>query len=278
VSFIKHGSTAAGATTPDVIVTMNLQSGVERQIVRSTQQIQDYTWKPGGSQLAYLLVGSVVVVNPTTGVAKTIRRLPPESQVAGRAGYEDESAIWWSPDGRHLLVTDTYTSPPSQVTIWILRPDGSDAVGPIDGTFGRWAEGGKVVYYKALGSGLPWYSLSIADGTRTPLPVREDALSPLVGPDGRSLVYNDTKPDGVVYVFDATTGIDRRIASGFADPIWLSQTEIAVTHAVPCTRGVDCSVPWDERPGTVGMTTAGSSAHPLRMESTTFSDRYPELG
>jgi serine/threonine-protein kinase len=274
-SFVIRGSTSAGASTPDVLVEVDLRTGAQKQVVRSVAEIEDYSWRPDGGQLVYLVNGAVQSVDLATGASKTLRQLPNESRITARATFEDEARLDWSPDGRFVLVTDTFVSPPAQSTMWVLHPDGTDAVDPTEGTFGRWANHGQTVYFKRFGSAQPWYALSVADGSRATLPLRADALDPQVGPDGSSLVYNDSEPNGVIFVFDGRTGTERRLGSGLADPIWLAPDKVAAARAGACTRGSDCSSPWDERPGTVEVDVADGRQHNLPLSSTAISGRWP---
>lgn len=127
-----------------------------------------------------------------------------------------------SPDGKLLSFT---RSPPSPIdctdlSIWIMRRDGSDARRVVAGCGARWSpDGTRLVYAAPTGGGL--FVVDVNGGTGRPLLSTPASEQPAGwSTDGRKILftrsYDQTGRNGDVFVMNEDgTGV-RRLAHGFA--------------------------------------------------------------
>lgn len=212
----------------------DLRNGRPQRVFRITGSISAHDWDPKGRRIAYIEDnrGRPRVFVWQNGSRKKIRDLP---RFDGRDGVEqDEVAVTWSPDGSRILAVDT-RSDNSKTTLFVLEPDGSDAVGPKFGTFGRWSPDSARVTYRNWETPGTWYRLDVRSDSRKRLEIGEDVYRPALSPDGRTLAYDDGRERPGVYLFDLETGEERRL-SGVrgVGPIWLSSRDLVVTDADAC--------------------------------------------
>jgi hypothetical protein len=167
-------------------------------------------------------------------------------ELLGRGvGLEDEVSVAWSPDGKSMLVVDTFRDPPLKVTMWVLDLEGKDIVPARTGTFGRWGSDSKTIYYKDYSGSGDWFRLSMSDNKRTTLAIPAERLNPAVSPGGNLIALNGGGSKPSVYAFDLAKGSEVKIGAGVV-PVWLSDTEVAVTDVRACTAEEECfeALPW----------------------------------
>ena len=151
----------SGGATPNVLYLANINTGQRRILFTSDTEIYDAEWSPDGSSLAYLVAGAGTPSSCTTCAqdrASTVVTLAPETQ-PNTNNAASEVATTWSPNGKMLAITDTYVVPPSQPTMWVVRPDGSQVVAARDGTFATWSNNSQDLYYRPYAGGTQWLVL-----------------------------------------------------------------------------------------------------------------------
>lgn len=224
----------SGAT----IVDLDLSTGKRTQIVRDASPIISFSWKPGGTALAYLTdPGRLVIFRLADRKTLTVPLPPPQEGYGRGGGDDDEVSVWWSPGADAILVVNTARCCPADdpgSTIYVVRLDGSLIVPAQRGTFARWSANGRTVFFRGLyEETAPWVALDVATGSLRTLPTVSGAMHPAVSPDGRYLAYDDGRPTPSVYVFDIAAGTERTIGPGLG-PLWLESELLAVTEARPC--------------------------------------------
>jgi Tol biopolymer transport system component len=134
-------------------------------------------------------------------------------------GTEDISHGVVASDGRIF-----FSSSRTRAAIAAIQIDGTRTVAapPVELTrsvaIDRWpslsADGGKLAFSSNRVGGRVWFR-EIASGRETPLPVPNDAYTPVISPDGRSVAYSLLQ-DAVLAVVDTRGGIPREICRGCA--------------------------------------------------------------
>lgn len=248
------------------VMEMDLRTGKSRVLLEG-----DFTpgaWDPTGSALSLTRSQSREV--GVSSVALTavlycratdkVHRLRALGDAALRAMVEDEyvKAASWSPDGRMLLVQEVLYSDEglTGVTMFVVRPDGSDVSPPGEGTFATWSPDGSRIYCRStyrdsyklatpeLDARRVWYSFDPATGSRQTLPVRHDAMRPSVSPDGTRLAYDTSGKHPAAYVFDLAAGTERKVADDVVDAMWASNDELVLTKTRPCNVDDCWETPW----------------------------------
>jgi hypothetical protein len=273
VSYIVPGETLNGVMTPNSLWVA--EHGTNSKVLQPAADIDDYDWNPDGHMAAYLAFGGGVhLFDMQTGSDRPITTLLPDIRSLANTtnASEDEQSVWWSPDGRLILVVDTLTDPNKGATVWVLRPDGSQVVPPTTGTLARWSQDGKSVYLKRAKS---WFEMSVADGSVAPLPIRYDAWEVAVSPDGRHLAYNDTAASPGLWVYDVKTRTDRSLGVNLVNPVWVSSSALLATSSKPSSSALSNSTPWADNGDaeTVDITTAQHTR--TSIASTDNADTYP---
>ncbi|MEX2555107.1 MAG: hypothetical protein WEB06_05695 [Actinomycetota bacterium] len=207
-----------------------------------------YDWSPDGSAVAFLNfddagASALRIWTRSDGRIRTVKSFP---VLLGRGiGLEDEVSVAWSPDGRSMLVVDTFRDPPLKVTMWVLDLEGKDIVPARAGTFGRWGSDSKTIYYKDYSGSGDWFRLGVSDNKRTMLAIPDERLNPAISPGGDLIALNGGGSKPSVYFFDVDKGSEVKIGAGVV-PVWLSDTEVAVTDVRACTAEEECfeAPPW----------------------------------
>jgi Tol biopolymer transport system component len=233
-----------------------------------------YDWSPGGSAVAFLNfddegASALRIWTRSDGKIRSVKTFP---ELLGRGvGLEDEVAVAWSPDGKSILVADTFRDPPLKVTMWVVDLEGKDIVPARAGTFGRWGIDSKTIYYKDYSGSGDWFRLSVSDNKTTKLAIPHERLNPAVSPRGDFIALNDGSSNPSVYVFDLEKGIERKLAAGVV-PVWLSDMEMAVTDVRPCTAEEECfeGPPWKPL-GTASTLRAGGTKTDARFPGWTLN-------
>src|SRR5262249_39232373 len=125
-------------------------------------------------------------------------------------------------------------------TMWIVRLDGSDMIDPIGGSYALWSRDGKAVYFKSFGTGQSWFALSLADGTKQALTIRQDAVDPELAPSGHTLAYSDWSSHPHAHVYDLRTNTAQTIADGVVVPGWAGPTKVLAAQVHHCPNPADC--------------------------------------
>jgi|GEM_PF-7032650 len=247
------------------VIEIDLRTGKSRVLLEG-----DFTpgaWDPTGSALSLTRSQSQEV--DVSSVALTamhycratgkVHRLGALGDAALRESAEDEDAeASWSPDGRMLLVQEILYSDDglTGVTMFVVRPDGSDVAPPGEGTFATWSPDGSRIYYRStyrdsyklatpeLDSRRVWYSFDPVTGSRQTLAVRHDAMRPSVSPDGTRLAYDTSGKHPAAYVFDLAVGTERKVADDAVDAMWVSNDELVLTKTRPCNVDDCWETPW----------------------------------
>jgi Tol biopolymer transport system component len=264
--------------TDSSLRTFDLSSGKWTRIVTQANGVAAFDWSPDRVDLGYLSSGtpgrdSVSVWNARSDTVRTVWRGPPPGP--GRDGFKtDDLSVTWSPDGRAILIVDTALWPGSSSapsnTIYVVRPDGTTVTPPWLGTFGRWSADGRTILYQQFGSAATrWFSRNLATGKEMRLNIRPGTQHPALSLDGRFLAYDDGKVDPSVFVYDLSTGVERRVVTGYVEPVWISVTTLVATATTPCTD--DCTnpePPWRSRGWASRISITTRAASRLRIAET----------
>jgi Tol biopolymer transport system component len=187
--------------------------GPEGRLVVSRVRSQSDVWKFPVTGEPAENAQSGTRITRQTGVLQTVSVSPDESQVVFLSDNGGHANVWtaqvadgemravtreldprvvvavpvWSPRGDWINFLSTRNSSTTQVTLWLARPDGSDArdLG-ILGAWACWSGDGQWLYYSD-----PMYRIrkTRVDGGE-PVTVREDnAIGCSVAPDGSALYY-----------------------------------------------------------------------------------------
>jgi dipeptidyl aminopeptidase/acylaminoacyl peptidase len=233
-----------------------------------------YDWSSDGSSVAFLNfddegASALRIWTRSDGKIRTVKSFP---ALLGRGvGLEDEVSVAWSPDGKSILVVDTFRDPPLKVTMWVLDLAGKDIIPARAGTFGRWGSDSKTIYYKDYSGSGDWFRLSASDNKKAKLAIPDERLNPAVSPRGDFIALNDGGSKPSVYVFDVEKGIERKLAAGVV-PVWLSDMEMAITDVRPCTAEEECfeAPPWKPL-GTASTLRAGGTKTDARFPGWTLN-------
>ena len=223
-------------------------AGRRRQRVASPAgPVAAYDWAPDRETLAYYGGGSdheTTALRITRGGDElVVRRF---GATPGRGGFVnyDERRVEWAPDGRHLMVTDTALDTSQAETLYVLNPDGTDALPSRFGTWARWSADGRTIYCLCAPPAAPractWQAIDVATGVTRPLLIEQGARGSL-SPDGTLLAFDDGLDTPGVHVLDLRTPAarPRLLARGALAPVWLSSSRLAVTDTRPCPRDPD---------------------------------------
>lgn len=233
---------AAGKFSPDpTLMEYDLTTGRGHAVTRLFRQVRAYDWRPDGTTLAYYGVngeGEATELHLTGNGPPRTRLFAP---ILGRGGYVNygETRVEWAPDGRHLLVQDTALDTAQDETLYILQPDGTDALPPRPGTWARWSPDGRTIYCLcgtvAKAADWAWQAVDVSTGAATPLLITAGAR-PSLSPDGRLLAFDDGEDTPSIHVLDLQkpTSTPRFLARAAMAPVWLSSSRLAVTNTRPC--------------------------------------------
>ncbi len=206
-----------------------------------------YDWHPDGGSVAFLQFNddessALKIWTRSDGKLRTVKTFP---KLLGRGvGQTDEVSVAWSPDGKSLLVVDTFRDPPLKVTMWVLDIDGKDRAPARSGTFGRWTDPNSIIYREYAGAG-GWFRLTLDSNTKTALKVPAERFGPVLSRNGFFLAVNDGASTPSVYVYDLVAGSGTKVGPGVV-PIWIGPEELAVTDVRPCSAEEECgeAPPW----------------------------------
>ncbi len=229
-----------------VIREVDLRTGRMADLASIEGGVGAHDWSPDGMTLALLGASG-------DGTTTELRFLPEDGDevvrslapVLGRGGFinYDESRVEWAPDGRHLLVLETALDTSQDETLYVLRPDGTDAIAPRAGTWARWSADAHTIYCLcALHPGdesWAWQAIDTGNGVGRPL-LLEQAMRPSLSPDGRFLAFDDGEDTPAVHVLELSPGSrPRRVTTGAIAPLWLDSGHLAVTDTEPCPDDAD---------------------------------------
>ncbi len=161
-----------------------------RQAVRTTHQtgpVQTLTLSPDESEVAFLSDSgghaNVWVARVADGTMRPLtREFDPKVIVA---------VPYWSPRGDWINYLSNRNSPNGDVTLWLTRPDGSQArdLG-IVGAWVCWSSDGQWMYYSTLGPSSVQLIRKVRVDGGEPVAVRDDnAIGCSVASDGSALYY-----------------------------------------------------------------------------------------
>lgn len=206
IGYVTNSSSNDPIRGTSVIARMNLTDLKPVPVVAVQGDVMDVAWSPDGSSVAYLLYtdapglgsGSANQLWLKVGTAAP-RALTPPIPLFGRDGsLDDQILVRFSPDGKYLLMVDTYVAgaapaSPDQAIIQVRRADGSlvfvppSALGPSGSksgpsiTMATWSHQSDRLYYRdtagvhtwdppstvgTVAPGLIWYSPTISADDR----------------------------------------------------------------------------------------------------------------
>jgi Tol biopolymer transport system component len=169
--------------------TLSPQENVQQavRITRQTGAVQTVTVSPDESDVAFLSDSgghaNVWVARVADGTMRPLtREFDPKVIVA---------VPYWSPRGDWINYLSNRNSSTGGVTLWVTRPDGSQArdLG-IAGAWVCWSSDGEWMYFSAVGSGQAQVIQKVRVDGGTPVTVRSDnAIGCAVAPDNSALYY-----------------------------------------------------------------------------------------
>ncbi len=256
------------------IIEIDVAGKVEREIHRAAGNVQVLAWSPDRTTLAYLydrgdqgVAMTLHVTNLETDATADVRNFKPW---LGRGGGEDdEVSLQYSPDGKLLLVVLTPLDTVSKETLFVMKPDGKDAVPPRFGTFGRWSLDSGTAYYRDYQAPRAWHTLNVSTGAVGALGMAANTHRPALSWDGTMLAYDESE-QAAIFVFDLASGRERKLAGGRIGPIWLSADALAATDVGDCTPGTDCEGAWVHKHTASRIAVADGKTAPLRLASTVY--------
>jgi hypothetical protein len=146
---------------------------------------------------------------------------------------DDELRIEWSPDGRHLLVVNTFVDAAQErqdETLLVFDVETGQRVLTRHGTLARWEPDGKIVYSPLSGDDQRWRRMDLA-GQEAILSV-EGGTNPAVSPSGEWLAIE--RPDtSETVVLNLRREVETRTIRGAA-PLWFDDVTILTTETEPC--------------------------------------------
>lgn len=227
----------------------NVGAETNIEVPETENQILTLGWNHAGNQLAYIYRlpdGQMKLNFKTNGVNNTVKNF---FVGPGRGGsLDDDVSIYFSPDDKHVLVTNTLTTgnPQEKNTIWVFDSSGKEILAiPIADkgwpTQARWAEPDKFIYKQGdnfyveiLKDKIP-IKLFYSQKSYNPIPfnggtghvnfwVNTDDL-PMVGNavgfykpedlmNNRDLVVLKAKPDGLSIINSTDGSLVRDLDSG----------------------------------------------------------------
>ena len=204
-----------------------------------------YAWSPDGSTLAYLASsGTAVELHLVANEDdRTIATLPP---VGGRgiSPDDDNLLLAFSPDDKYLAMVQTFTGGATggDAPFQVRRLDGSLVTGgPAGRTMATWAGSGSTLYFRDHAGVERW---TAASAVSTVLPsVRW--IRPRPSPDGRWITFAQRDAAGLpsVELLDLTRpGPARQLASGGAEPVFLTPTTLWFRQERLCGPGDTCEI------------------------------------
>ncbi len=276
VSFVRQREDSDPTLTwgQDALYELDLGTGATTELLRFPDGLIAYDWSPNGRRLAYVVRGEktsavgaslLCMFDSGRGRVSLLRSL---EYPVGRGGHQrDERVVAWSRNGDHILVVDTGNTP----SLWVVYPNGANAIAPREGTFGRWLTSERILFQEGSG-GIPepasWRELTVRGDETRVLALPGKAFRPALSPDGSLLAFDDGRKVPAVYVVDLDGGTTRLLARGFAAPVWLDSDVLALTKAGPCPRTYFCVSPWISLGSIVGVDPANGERRRLAFPST----------
>lgn len=234
----------------DSIYVYDLARARNSELLRHSDRVLAYEWSPDGVHLAYLLRSQTAtdVLPVTACVLDTHSRdtsllrqlgLP----IGTATDQRQETAIRWSPSGRHLLVTDTSQQP----SLLVIDVEGRDAMIPEIATFGRWLSAEDVLFQRDpqdVTKPWNWLVASLPQHMSREFALPSEAFRPAISPQLDLLAYDDGAAHPSLFIADVRSGNVRLLAEGLVAPVWLTANTVAATEAVPCSSQTACPAPW----------------------------------
>jgi Tol biopolymer transport system component len=162
----------------------NARQGV--RLTRQTGDVQTLTLSPDEREVAFLSDNgghaNVWIARVADGEMRPLT-LETDPRVLVAVPY-------WSPQGNLINFLSNRSTRSSNVTLWVVNPDGSDPrdLG-LEGAWGCWSGDGQWLYYSTLINGL-YHIRKVRMSDRQVVDVREDdAVGCAVAPDGSALYY-----------------------------------------------------------------------------------------
>jgi WD40 repeat protein len=264
------------------VFDLDTSGGPARKVFKEGDDVRAFAWSPDGKSLAAIVLrGSswrLSVLTPADGKVRDIKTVA--LGVFGRGGIDgDETRLAWSPDGAKIAVVDTgaleASAPNSNGnTMLVVGTDGSSPIPPRRGTFARWSPDGTTIYYTEFGGTGRLFAVEVATAAVTTLAATPPVRRPSPAPVGALIAFDDGNPATATLVFNAATGVTRKLGSGLA-PLWLAADTVMVTATRPCANEECFEGPqWMALPKTSRLTLDGIEAA-LKATSTLDADvRY----
>lgn len=154
-------------------------------------------------------------------------------------------------------------------TMYVLDRNGKDLAAPRMGTMARWgADSGTVIYRDFAGNKRAWHLLDLGTGKVRDLAMTAGTVRPALSPDRTLIAYDDAQGEPTIYVFDLTTGRERKLATGSLGAIWLSNDTLAATVVRACVPATNCEGNWVDEKRAVHISLADGAGRPITLRST----------
>jgi hypothetical protein len=216
--------------------------GPARKVFKEGDSVRGFDWSPDGRSLAAIVLRGkswrLSIMTPADGKVRDIKTVAIGD--FGRGGVdEDETRVEWSPDGTKISVVDTGALEASApqfngATMLVIGVDGSSPIAARRGTFARWSADGTTIFYTEFGGDGRLLAVDLTGGAVTTLAATAPVRRPVPAPAGALIAFDDGNPATSVSVFNAATGVTRRLGSGVA-PLWLGTDAVIVSSTRPCT-------------------------------------------
>lgn len=229
------------------LVELDPSTGQRRMILAADDTILAYAWSADGRRVAYIDVnyerGSVHHLRVHDVVTGRTSELKTLGSPLGRGTHDDdEVSVAWNRAGTRLLINDTHLDEFATVRV-ISVADGSDVIAPVEeATNAVFSADERSILLRLIPESAErkWIKVDLTSGSRDPVPVPPKTYHAALSPDGRRIAVlrsGSARNAFAVEVYDIATGRRVTRASGYRDPIWLSNDSLAATRIADCPRG-----------------------------------------
>jgi hypothetical protein len=238
-----------------VIGRMSLSELKPVAVVEVQGLVMDFAWSPDGSSIAYLVyLDAAENANQLwlKSGAASARALTPQITFGGRGGsIDDETIVRFSPDGKYLLMADTYlkgaapSTPehaqfqvramPAGDLVWVppTALTSGDKIGYSFVTMAVWSRTGHRLYYRDQTGVHAWDPAATVETRAAGL----TWYSPSISPDGHSVAYAvNMREQPHVEVRELVSNKVQVIPGVRAEPFFVAPRTLFVAEYAPSTQ------------------------------------------